>query len=299
MSGANSTGRGGRPVLRHSSLSGGSFLQDHQQYKHASYDVPNIGDVLRSPPKDSLKTPPLPLNGNLAKTEVKDSGIVHSIFNESLASLPPNSPRVVATIYYKASDPVHPHLHPDSYSSSRSRSTSDNLPRPTVAPGSAPTLNLDQLPREPPAADPEPLDHLYGPYVSQLCLANFLQMMEELSTPYQRVASSHRCLDKEDQPRVVEVTLCPPPNPDYLSFNELRKHESLWRFEREWNVEVVLQREGVYRRNKRLAVFDMDSTLIQQEVIDEIAKFIGVDKEVSVCFVVSKLFQSVFFVISF
>jgi phosphoserine phosphatase len=148
--------------------------------------------------------------------------------------------------------------------------------------GSAPTVDIEKLPREPPAPEPEPLDHLYGPFVSQLCLTNFLQIMESLSTPYQRMNTSHRCLDQDDQPRVVEVTLSPPPNPEYLSFDDLRKHESIWRFEREWNVEVVLQKESVFRRHKRLVVFDMDSTLIQNEVIDEIAKFVGVEKEVSV-----------------
>ncbi|KAI1983256.1 Phosphoserine phosphatase [Ophidiomyces ophidiicola] len=61
----------------------------------------------------------------------------------------------------------------------------------------------------------------------------------------------------------------------------MRKHELIWRFEREWNVEVVLQPESVFRRYKRLAVFDMDSTLIKQEVIDEIARFVGVEKDVS------------------
>ncbi|EEP75654.1 phosphoserine phosphatase [Uncinocarpus reesii 1704] len=105
--------------------------------------------------------------------------------------------------------------------------------------------------------------------------------MEELSTPYHRMSSSHRCLDREDHPRVVEVTICPPPSPEYLTFTDMRKHECIWRFEREWNVEVVLQQESVFRRHKRLAVFDMDSTLIKQEVIDEIARFIGVEKEVS------------------
>ncbi|KAK2801480.1 hypothetical protein FQN49_008909, partial [Arthroderma sp. PD_2] len=95
------------------------------------------------------------------------------------------------------------------------------------------------------------------------------------------MTSSHRCLDRQENPRVVEVTITPPPSGDYLSFDELRKHESIWRFERAWNVEVVLQMESVWRRYKRLAVFDMDSTLIQQEVIDEIARVIGVEKEVS------------------
>jgi hypothetical protein len=38
------------------------------------------------------------------------------------------------------------------------------------------------------------------------------------------------------------------------------------------NVDVAIQEESVFRRHKRLVVFDMDSTLIKQEVIDEIAK---------------------------
>ncbi|PGH10566.1 phosphoserine phosphatase SerB [Helicocarpus griseus UAMH5409] len=272
--------RGGRPVLRHSSLSGGSFIQDHQQYKPSAYKTPNIGGILRGP-QDTL-TAPLPLNGGPTsghQPSVKESGIVHSLFNDSLSSLPANTPKLVATIFYKASNPVHPQHHPDSTSSQPK--PSDKLPTPKVAPGSAPTLDVEQLPREPPVPEPEPLDHLYGPYVSQLCLTNFLQVMEELPTPYHRMTTSHRCLDKEGQPRVVEVTICPPPNPDYLSFEDMRKHENIWRFEREWNVEVVMQKEGVFRRHKRLAVFDMDSTLIQQEVIDEIARFIGVEKEVS------------------
>lgn len=106
--------------------------------------------------------------------------------------------------------------------------------------------------------------------------------MEKLSIPYQQMSSSHRCLDEENQPRVVEVTMGPPPNPEYLSFEDMRKHENIWKFEQEWNVEVVLQKESVFRKHKRLAVFDMDSTLIQEEVIDEIARFIGLEKEVSV-----------------
>lgn len=36
-------------------------------------------------------------------------------------------------------------------------------------------------------------------------------------------------------------------------------------------VDVSIQRDDVFRRYKRLVVFDMDSTLIKQEVIDEIA----------------------------
>lgn len=46
-------------------------------------------------------------------------------------------------------------------------------------------------------------------------------------------------------------------------------------------VDLVLQRDDAQRRFKRLAVFDMDSTLIQTEVIDELANLAGVGGQVS------------------
>ncbi|HAN31016.1 MAG TPA: phosphoserine phosphatase SerB [Myxococcales bacterium] len=46
-------------------------------------------------------------------------------------------------------------------------------------------------------------------------------------------------------------------------------------------VDIALQRESLLRRSKRLVVMDMDSTLIQQEVIDEIARIHGVYDEVA------------------
>jgi phosphoserine phosphatase len=42
-----------------------------------------------------------------------------------------------------------------------------------------------------------------------------------------------------------------------------------------------VQEDTVYRRNRRLVAFDMDSTLIDAEVIDELAKVHGVGAEVS------------------
>jgi len=46
------------------------------------------------------------------------------------------------------------------------------------------------------------------------------------------------------------------------------------------NADIALQMAGVERWNRRLVVFDMDSTLIQQEVIDELAKLAGVEAQV-------------------
>lgn len=47
------------------------------------------------------------------------------------------------------------------------------------------------------------------------------------------------------------------------------------------NVDIAFQRDTVYRRNRRLVCFDMDSTLIEAEVIDELAKAAGVGEQVA------------------
>lgn len=49
----------------------------------------------------------------------------------------------------------------------------------------------------------------------------------------------------------------------------------------ELNVDIAFQRDTVFRRNRRLAVFDMDSTLIEHEVIDELAIAYGVGEQVA------------------
>ncbi|HWH85541.1 MAG TPA: phosphoserine phosphatase SerB, partial [Pseudomonas sp.] len=49
----------------------------------------------------------------------------------------------------------------------------------------------------------------------------------------------------------------------------------------ELNVDIAFQQDSLFRRNRRLAVFDMDSTLIEAEVIDELAKAHGVGERVS------------------
>jgi len=50
---------------------------------------------------------------------------------------------------------------------------------------------------------------------------------------------------------------------------------------RRFEIDIAFQRESIYRRNRRLVAFDMDSTLIQAEVIDELAKLHGVGEEVA------------------
>lgn len=46
-------------------------------------------------------------------------------------------------------------------------------------------------------------------------------------------------------------------------------------------IDIAFQLDTVYRRNRRLVCFDMDSTLIEAEVIDELAKAAGVGEQVS------------------
>jgi phosphoserine phosphatase len=141
----------------------------------------------------------------------------------------------------------------------------------------APSSSLDSFPLEPPAAEPEPLDHLYGSHVSSMCITSFLHLLSTFPLP-QGVTdynSAHRCLKldggQDRHPLVVELTVSPAPSLDYLSLADLRKHELIYRFEREWNVDVALQSDTLWRRYPRLVVFDMDSTLITQEVIDLLA----------------------------
>jgi phosphoserine phosphatase len=49
----------------------------------------------------------------------------------------------------------------------------------------------------------------------------------------------------------------------------------------ELGVDIAFQEDSIFRRNRRLVVFDMDSTLIQAEVIDELAIEAGVGDQVA------------------
>lgn len=53
------------------------------------------------------------------------------------------------------------------------------------------------------------------------------------------------------------------------------------RIANEFEIDIAFQKDDAYRRNRRLVVFDMDSTLIQSEVIDELAAEAGVGEQVA------------------
>ncbi len=49
---------------------------------------------------------------------------------------------------------------------------------------------------------------------------------------------------------------------------------------RETGIDIAFQEDNIYRRNRRLVCFDMDSTLIQAEMIVELAKMNNVGDQV-------------------
>ena len=55
----------------------------------------------------------------------------------------------------------------------------------------------------------------------------------------------------------------------------------LLQISQELEIDVSAHVDDIYRRNRRLVVFDMDSTLVQVEVIDELAKWAGIGDEVA------------------
>lgn len=63
-----------------------------------------------------------------------------------------------------------------------------------------------------------------------------------------------------------------------VDYNDLKT--ALLTVSNKHSIDVAFLRDNVFRWNKRLIVFDMDSTLIQQEVIDEMAKAYGIGEKV-------------------
>jgi len=82
-------------------------------------------------------------------------------------------------------------------------------------------------------------------------------------------ATHHGC-------RSVEMTI----NVHGISSIDRLKHRLMVK-SRELGVGLGLQKMEAYRKNKRLIFFDMDSTLVDMEVIDEMARRAGVHREVA------------------
>ncbi|WQF82922.1 Putative phosphoserine phosphatase, HAD superfamily [Colletotrichum destructivum] len=284
-----------RPQLT-SSMRSSSFLREHQQYRPPQHPEGRFGiDTVVEDLSNVSVSPPRHAHAHDHKHYAAFNGIpseenpptIRSGLNHSYSH--PNcvpaggkrQSRLVATLFYKpngeggaaaaaaaaASSGGSGFASPPKLNSEGS-SSKDSLPA-----NFAPTQDPETFPLEPPTQEPEKLDHLYGSYVSPMCVTSFLHLMSTFPLPAGETdySSSHRCLDSQDSPHVVELTLDPAPCQSYLSLTDLRRHELIYRFEREWSVNVALQPDTLWRRHPRLVVFDMDSTLITQEVIDLLA----------------------------
>ncbi|MBR6988358.1 MAG: phosphoserine phosphatase SerB [Bacteroidaceae bacterium] len=62
--------------------------------------------------------------------------------------------------------------------------------------------------------------------------------------------------------------------------NRTELQDKLLKISKKLEIDCSFQKDNMYRRTRRLICFDMDSTLIQTEVIDELAKHAGVGDEV-------------------
>lgn len=81
--------------------------------------------------------------------------------------------------------------------------------------------------------------------------------------------------DPEVHPKAcVQLTVSGPP------IDERHMRDQLWQISSATGIDVSFHADDIYRRNRRLVAFDMDSTLIQCEVIDELAAAHGVGAEV-------------------
>lgn len=60
-----------------------------------------------------------------------------------------------------------------------------------------------------------------------------------------------------------------------------RMREHFLHIAAELDIDIAIQEDNAFRRNRRLVCFDMDSTLIEAEVIDELAKRAGVGEQVA------------------
>ncbi|KAF3080117.1 hypothetical protein TWF569_004194 [Orbilia oligospora] len=141
------------------------------------------------------------------------------------------------------------------------------------------TLLLSSTPRKSPPSTPPPqtIDSTYitetiRDAFSCLCTKVYLNLLLDTWKPLST--------DSLSTATAVEVTIIDPTSSG-IQIRALKGYNELKEFEYIYNVDVALQEDSVFRKHKRLVVFDMDSTLIEQEVIDELAAFVGVKDKVA------------------
>ena len=89
--------------------------------------------------------------------------------------------------------------------------------------------------------------------------------------------SGRLSLDQTESSRAASIQLSLSGEVDDIA----KMHSHFLNISQELDLDIAVQEDNLYRRSRRLVCFDMDSTLIQVEVIDELAKAAGVGDKVA------------------
>ncbi len=110
-----------------------------------------------------------------------------------------------------------------------------------------------------------------GPAVTVRVISRLAALLSEERVNIQKINTLAR-----KQLDCIELTLAAtrPVDPRLLT-------RKLLHLNAEFGVDIAVQEENLFRRAKRLIVMDMDSTLIQVEIIDELAKEAGIGEKVA------------------
>jgi phosphoserine phosphatase len=122
---------------------------------------------------------------------------------------------------------------------------------------------------------------LLGPAISAAHLAQAAGVLAANGLNIDRIdrLSSRTPLDRDAaMQRVCVEFTATPASP--IEVDEDRVRTALTAIADSGEVDVAFQHDSIFRRNRRLVAFDMDSTLIQGEVIDELATLAGAGGQV-------------------
>lgn len=120
---------------------------------------------------------------------------------------------------------------------------------------------------------------LLGRKITARHLARITEVVSEYGFNIDQISrlSGRISLDSLEQPRGASVQLSLSGDVDDIA----AMHSRFLNISQELDLDVAVQEDNLYRRSRRLVCFDMDSTLIQVEVIDELAKAAGVGEQVA------------------
>jgi phosphoserine phosphatase len=116
-----------------------------------------------------------------------------------------------------------------------------------------------------------------GPLANGAAAAKITQFLAAKSINIREIRSLH-----EEQTLIGLELLVDLPGRAPLSAGELADlRGSLLRLSMELGVDLAVQKDDIFRRNKRLVCMDVDSTFVKGELIDELAELVGCKAEVA------------------